>query len=48
MRLRKEHIPAAFNGAPVEVFVGGTSAFSEDFATLARNATPGVVSLCCC
>jgi RND superfamily putative drug exporter len=44
VRLRKELIPAAFNGAPVEVFVGGTSAFSEDFATLARNATPGVVS----
>ena len=43
-RLRNEHIPAAFNGAPVEVFVGGTSAFSEDFATLARNATPAVVS----
>jgi RND superfamily putative drug exporter len=44
VRLRKEYIPAAFSGAPVEVFVGGTSAFSEDFATLARNATPGVVS----
>jgi RND superfamily putative drug exporter len=44
VRLRKELIPAAFTGAPVEVFVGGTSAFSEDFATLARNATPGVVS----
>jgi RND superfamily putative drug exporter len=44
VRLRQEFIPAAFTGAPVEVFVGGTSAFSEDFATLARNATPGVVS----
>jgi RND superfamily putative drug exporter len=44
VRLRQELIPAAFNGAPVEVFVGGTSAFSEDFATLARNATPRVVS----
>jgi RND superfamily putative drug exporter len=48
VRLRKEFIPAAFTGAPVEVFVGGTSAFSEDFATLARNATPGVVSFVLC
>jgi RND superfamily putative drug exporter len=44
VRLRQEFIPAAFTGAPVAVFVGGTSAFSEDFATLARTATPGVVS----
>ena len=38
--LRDEYIPAAFEGVPAEVYVGGTSAFSEDLFDVAERYTP--------
>ena len=38
--LRAEYIPAAFEGVPAEVYVGGTSAFSEDLFDVAERYTP--------
>ena len=38
--LRGEYIPAAFEGVPAEVYVGGASAFSEDLFDVAERYTP--------
>ena len=38
--LRDEYIPAAFEGVPAEVYVGGASAFSEDLFDVAERYTP--------
>ena len=40
--LRDEYIPGAFEGVPAEVYVGGTSAFSEDLFDVAASYTPTV------
>ena len=41
-RLRDDYIPAAFAGAPVEVFVGGGSAVNLDFTDVSKSAAPRV------
>ena len=39
-RLRDVHIPAAFDGAPAEVFVGGTTAVTADVFDITDRYTP--------
>jgi RND superfamily putative drug exporter len=41
-RLRDEHVPAAFAGAPAEVFVGGVTALNVDFFASLEKYTPWV------
>ena len=43
--LREDHVPAAFDGAPVDVYVGGDTASEVDFVDLMDTYTPWVVGL---
>ncbi len=40
LRLRNEHIPAAFGGAPAQVYVGGVTAEATDFFGIVDVYTP--------
>jgi RND superfamily putative drug exporter len=42
VRLREQIVPAAFEGAPAEVLVGGEPAFNVDFFALVDSYTPWV------
>ena len=43
-RVRDEYVPAAFGGVAADVFVGGQTAETIDFTTLARESIPIVLS----
>ena len=42
-RLRSEHVPAAFQGVPAEVFVTGEAALNSDFFDMAKDAAKIVI-----